>query len=325
MPVFNGLPFVRHAVQSVLDQTLADWQCVIVNDGSTDGTRDFLSSIRDDRFLILDQENAGISAAVNHGLTHCLGRYVARMDADDVALPTRLAEQVAFLDARPEVAIVGTQIAPLGNCGAGSSLRLPVEHGEIMSALLAGRHAMAHSTIMIRTDVLRAVGGYWSLSYGEEYDLMLRIGELAQLANLDRVLHHYRVHQASMNGSGMRQMRVSVAYACESARRRQNDLPAISFDEFQAWREARPSWQRAAEAIELHARGQYRLALAELYGGRRWRGSARMAWAAICSPQLTVERLARVTKFRQQKSQSTNSPTVSAATKLSSFPQRVLE
>ena len=94
----------------------------------------FLTSIRDDRFLIIDQENAGISAAVNHGLAHCVGRYVARMDADDIALATRLAEQAAFLDARPEVAMVGTQVAPLGACGAGSSLRLPVEHGEIMRA-----------------------------------------------------------------------------------------------------------------------------------------------------------------------------------------------
>jgi glycosyltransferase involved in cell wall biosynthesis len=325
LPVYNGLPYVRQAVQSVLDQTLADWQCVIVNDGSTDGTGDFLSSIRDDRFLILQQDNAGISAAVNHGLAHCAGRYIARMDADDVALATRLAEQAAFLDARPEVAIVGTQVAPLGDCGAGSSLKLPVEHREIMSALMAGRHAMAHSTIMIRTDVLRRVGGYWSLPFGEEYDLMLRIGEVAELANLDRVLLQYRVHQASMNGSGMRRMRVSVAYACELARRRQNGLPAISFDEFQTWRDARPSWQRAAEAVDLHARSQYRLALAELYGGRRLRGSARMAWAAVCAPKLTLERLARAAKFRRAPTRSTNSPTTTRATNSSSYSQRVLE
>ena len=186
---------------------------------------------------------------------------------------------------------------------------------------MAARHAMAHSSIMMRTDVLRQVGGYWSLPYGEEYDLMLRIGEVAELANLDRVLLHYRVHQASMNGSGMRRMRVSVAYACELARRRQNGLPEISFDEYQAWRDARPSWQRAAEAIDLHARGQYRLALGRAYGGLRLRGSARMGWAAICAPQLTLERLARVTKFRIE-TQSTNSPTTIPTSKLRQFSER---
>jgi glycosyltransferase involved in cell wall biosynthesis len=299
MPVYNGLPYVRLAVQSLLNQTIENWQCVIVNDGSTDGTPEFLASIQDDRFVVIHQENAGISAAVNHGLTRCSGRYIARMDADDVALPSRLAEQVAFLDAHPEVAMLGTQVAPLGSCGSGTSLKLPVDHDAIMSALLAGRHAMAHSSIMIRTEVLRDVGGYWDLPFGEEYDLMLRIGEAAKLANLDGVLLQYRVHQASMNGSGMRRMRTSVAYACELARRRQNNLPPVPFDEFQAQRAARPVWQRAAEAVDLHARGQYRVALAELYGGHRLRGSARMGWAALCSPQLTVERIVRVIKRRR--------------------------
>ena len=293
------MPYVRKAVQSILDQTLANWQCVIVNDGSTDGTREFLSTVHDDRFLILDQANAGISAAVNRGIEHCTARYIARMDADDIALPTRLAEQVAYLDAHPRVAVVGSQVAPMGECGAGASLQLPIDHRAIMSALMAGRHAMAHASVMIRADALRAANGYWSLPFGEEYDLMLRIGEVAELANLDRVLLHYRVHEASMNGSGMRQMRISVAYACESARRRQGGLPALSFDEYTAQRDARPWWQRTAETIELHARCQYRVGLAELYGGHRLRGSARLAWAAACSPQLTFQRIARVAEARR--------------------------
>jgi glycosyltransferase involved in cell wall biosynthesis len=288
------MPYVRQAVQSVLDQTLRDWRCVIVNDGSTDGTRDFLNSIGDDRFVILHQENGGIAAAVNHGLEHCHTPYVARMDADDVALPTRLAEQVVFLDAHLECGLVGTQTAPFGERGAGASLKLPLEHDAIMRALITGRHAMAHSSIMVRTDVLRQVGGYWSLPMGEEYDIMLRIGEVARLANLDRVLLLYRVHQASMNGSRMRQMRISVAYAGELARRRQRGLPTISFDEYLARRDTRPWWQQAVETIEIHSRNQYRVALAERYGGHPWRGSVRLAWAAMCAPRLTIERLIRV-------------------------------
>jgi hypothetical protein len=149
---------------------------------------------------------------------------------------------------------------------------------------------------MIRTDLLRELGGYWSLAFGEEYDIMLRIGEVARLANLDSVLLHYRVHQASMNGSAMRRMRTSVLYACESARRRQVGMSPISFDDFQARRNARPPWQRLAETVDIHARNQYRAALAELYGGRRIRGAARLAWAAACAPRLTFERIIRATK-----------------------------
>jgi len=147
---------------------------------------------------------------------------------------------------------------------------------------------------MVRAEVLRRVGGYWSLPMGEEYDLMLRIGEVSRLANLDHVLLHYRVHQASMNGSRMRQMRISVAYAAELAHRRQRGRPSISFHEYLAQRDSRPWWRRAAETIEIHARSQYRVALAERYGGHPWRGTARLAWAALCAPQLTVERLARI-------------------------------
>jgi glycosyltransferase involved in cell wall biosynthesis len=296
MPAYNGMPYLRQAVDSVLRQTFVDWQCVIINDGSTDATREFLATLWDDRFVILHQENGGISAAVNHGLQHCTGEYIARLDADDIALPTRLAEQVAFLGAHPEVALLGTQVAPMGSLGAGSSLKLPTDHETIMSALMATRHGVAHSSIMLRADVLRAIGGYWSLAYGEEYDLMLRIGEQHRLANLDSVLLHYRVHQASMNGSAMRRMRLSVAYAVECALRRQNKLPPIPFEEFQAKRLARPRWQKITESIDIHARSQYRVAQAELYGGRRVRGTARLAWAALCSPQLTFERIYRIVK-----------------------------
>jgi glycosyltransferase involved in cell wall biosynthesis len=296
IPVYNGMPYLRQAIESILAQTLTTWQCVIVNDGSRDATRDYLATLDDQRFLILEQENAGISAAINHGLRRCTARYIARLDADDIALPTRLAEQVAFLDANPKVALVGTQVVPMGAYGAGSSLRLPTDHNAIVSDLIAGRHAVAHSSAMIRTDLLRELGGYWSLPFGEEYDLMLRICEVAQLANLDRVLLHYRVHQASMNGSAMRRMRTSVLYACESARRRQVGMPPISFDDFQARRNLRPPWQRLAETINIHARNQYRVALAELYGGHRFSGAARLAWAAICAPRLTFERIVRLVK-----------------------------
>jgi glycosyltransferase involved in cell wall biosynthesis len=304
MPVFNGMPYLREAIESVLAQTLTNWQCVIVNDGSRDGTRDYLDALNDERFIIIHQENTGISGAINHGLQHCTARYIARLDADDIAMPTRLAEQVTFLDAHREVALVGSQVVPMSSHGAGSSLKLPTDHDAIKSDLIAARHAVAHSSVMMRTDVLREIGGYWSLSFGEEYDLMLRMGEVAKLANLDSVLLQYRIHQSSMNGSGMRRMRTSVLYACESARRRHVAMPPISFDDFQARRDARPRWQHVFESIDIHARNQYRYALAEMYGGRRFRGAARLAWAAACAPRLTIERIVRVAKPRRRSAEA---------------------
>ncbi len=294
MPVYNGLPYVQEAVESLLDQSLSDWRCVIVNDGSTDNTREFLDSIRDGRFLILHQENTGISAAMNNGLRHCDTLYVARLDADDVAVRSRLAEQVEFLDRHPEVGLVGTQVVPLGRRRLGSSLKLPLEHDAIMSALIAGRHAIAHPAVMLRTSLLKELGGYWKLPFGEEYDMMLRMGEVSRLANLDRVLHYYRVHPESSTASAMRLSRFRIALACELARRRQSGLPPITAEEFQLQRDARPWWRRAAETVNIHARNQYRIAQAEIYGDHPLLGRARLAWAALCAPRLTVERLARI-------------------------------
>ena len=230
MPAYNGMPYLRDAVQSVRDQTLRNWRCVIVNDGSTDDTREFLDSIDDDRFVVRHQQNAGIAAAINHGLDYCDTKYVARLDADDVALPTRLAEQVAYMESHPDVGLVGSQVAPMGDSGSGRSLRLPLDHDAICEALLDGRHAMVHSSVMGRTALIKEIGGYWLYPIGEEYDLMLRLGEVSRLANIDRVLVHWRVHEQSLTGSKMRMTRFYIDYACELARRRQAGDPPISLD-----------------------------------------------------------------------------------------------
>jgi glycosyltransferase involved in cell wall biosynthesis len=292
MTVYNGMPYLPRSVESVLEQTLGDFQFVIVNDGSIDGTVDYLAGITDSRVLVLHQANLGTGAAANHGLKHCNADFVARMDADDIALPGRLEVQRDFLIAHPEVGLVGTQVVPFGDRTAGGSLRLPLGHDAIYRALRAGRHALAHSSIMFRMTIAQHIGGYWSLRLVDDWDFMIRMGEVLRLANLDRVLHLYRFHEASLTGSGM--PRIHIDFACELARRRDAGLPVITLEEFQVQREARGWCQRVSNAIEMYSRRQYRTAMVEFYGAHRWRGAARLAWAAMCAPRLTVERLERM-------------------------------
>jgi glycosyltransferase involved in cell wall biosynthesis len=306
MTVYNGMPFVQQAVQSILDQTLTDWRCVIVNDGSSDGTSNYLESLNDERIVIVHQANAGISVALNNGLEHCATPYIARLDADDVAVPTRLAEQLAYLEANPKVGLVGTQVVPMGERRLGRSLKLPLDHDAIMRALRLGRHAVVHSSIMVRANLLRQIGGYWPLPMGEEYDMMLRLGEVSQLANLNRVLLHYRVHQASLTNNSMRLAQFRIALACELAHRRRAGLPPIGSEEFYQQQQSRPWWRRAAETCDIHARLQYRLAVAEMYGHHPIRGRARLAWAALCSPRLTVERVVRMARASPNAQTPTN-------------------
>jgi hypothetical protein len=154
---------------------------------------------------------------------------------------------------------------------------------------------MAHPTLMMRTALVRQIGGYWPYRLADDdVDLMLRMGEIAQLANVDRPLLHYRVRNTSISGVDVRGMRFSCDFAIELGRCRRAGLPSISPEEFRAALEARPWLERALESLEIHARTQYRLATEQMLSGRPWAGRARLVWAAVCSPKLSAQRLRRM-------------------------------
>src|SRR5207245_2818112 len=119
MPVLNGGAFLRTAIESVLAQTLHDFELVIVDDGSTDGSRELAESFGDPRIVVIRNERrAGLAAALNVGLTRAAGEFAAGLDADDVAHPTRLRQQVDFLKRHPTVGIVGTRARLIDDSGA---------------------------------------------------------------------------------------------------------------------------------------------------------------------------------------------------------------
>ena len=294
MTVYNGLPYLERAIKSILSQTLKDFRFVIVDDGSTDGTSEFLKSIQDHRVTVVTQLNQGTAAAANRGLKEIETPFVARMDADDIAMPHRLETQLEFMRHHPDVGIVGAQVAPIGESGHGQSLALPTTHLPIFKAMMAGRHGLAHSSLMIRTDTLKQVGGYWSLPLIDDWDMMLRVGEVSQMANVDEVLLHYRVHQGSLNGQSMWRMHRHIGFAIERAKRRQRGEELISFEEFEDAMSRRPWLRRIAERMHVHAMTHYRIAVAELYGGSRLRGLLRLVYSASCSPSRTFYRIARM-------------------------------
>ena len=294
MTVYNGMPYLVDAVESVFAQTLSDFQFVIVDDGSNDETSTYLDSIADPRVEILRQENKGTAAAANYGLSVCRGEFIARMDADDWALPERLETQLEFMESHPEVGIVGSQVAPLGKCGVGGSLNLPCHHDRIFSSMMEGLHGMAHSSIMMRGSLIRQLGGYWPYRLIDDWDMMLRMGEVSALANIDKVLLHYRVHAGSLNGSSMRKMHMHISFAIDRATRRQAGIPMLEFEKFIELREQRPIWTKLAESAHIHGLAQYRLAVAELQSDQKIKGYPRLVWAALCSPSRTVHRIGRM-------------------------------
>jgi glycosyltransferase involved in cell wall biosynthesis len=294
MTVYNGMPYLPKAVDSILSQDFTDFECILVDDGSTDETSTYFKQLSDPRVLILSQENGGTAAASNFGLSRCRGEYLARMDADDITLPTRFGKQVRFLDENPAVGILGTQLACMGECRTGKSLNLPCSNATIRQSLLKGKHALCHPTLMMRTQLLREIGGYWKLRLIDDWDMMLRMTEITQAHNLNEVLHHYRVHRGSLNGSRMKEMRFAYDYSIDAAIRRQESRPPFSPEEFRQSLSQRPLAARLFACLEIYARSQYRLAIADILGNAVWMGYTRLAIAALCQPGMAWARLKRM-------------------------------
>ena len=201
MPVFNGDAHLTEAIESVLTQTMGDLEIVVVDDGSSDNSRAIVERFAhaDPRVrLVVNERNLGISAALNRGWQTARGALIARLDADDLALPGRLERQVAFLDAHPSVAVVGGAAHVIDSSGERlSTMRFPTE-SRVIRSTLRRHNCFAHPSVIVRRAALQDVGGY-RFDQSEDYDLWLRLSEHFDLANLAEPLILYRVHGSQLS------------------------------------------------------------------------------------------------------------------------------
>jgi len=201
MPVYNGGRFFREAAQSILDQSYADFELIIVDDGSTDGSSEIAAELagRDHRVRVLRRERLGVAGALSEGLAACRAPLVARMDADDVALPRRLEIQVAHLERHPECVAVGGQVDLIDEDGDPLGWIVnPLGHEEILAGLCRGRCAIFHPTAVLRAAAVRASGGYRAGYLAEDVDLFLRLAAHGRLANVASHVAHYRKSERSV-------------------------------------------------------------------------------------------------------------------------------
>jgi hypothetical protein len=253
LPVRDAERYVRDAVESVLAQSLGEFELIAVDDGSTDGSLDVLRSFDDPRVRVLERGAAGLTATLRAGCAAATGEYIARMDADDVALPGRLAAQVRALDADPGLAVCGGAVVMLDEHGArGSIVRFPEADGAIRRAL-PHYNCFAHPAVTMRRSAYEAVGGY-RLVNGEDYDLWLRLAEGFRLANLADPVLLYRHHPAQYSVERLDDQAVGVLAAQYAARLRAQgredplgDAGALTADVLAALRLA-PEVVREAQA-----------------------------------------------------------------------------
>jgi len=200
MSVYNGERYLVQAIDSILNQTFADFEFIIINDGSTDGSADILRAYDDPRLRIIEQANVGLTRSLNRGIALAQGEYIARMDDDDISLPERLARQVAFLNTRPEIGVVGSACRIIDELNGREWVqRVPLSDEELSRALIRG-NPVVHTSVMMRKSVLRAVGGYnEAYPYSQDYELWVRLATHTRLANLPEVLVVHRHHWGTVS------------------------------------------------------------------------------------------------------------------------------
>ncbi|UFS72706.1 glycosyltransferase family 2 protein [Geomonas sp. RF6] len=194
LPVYNSQAHLREAIDSILRQTYADFELLVINDGSSDGSVAIVESFDDPRIrLVHNEKNSGLIFTLNKGLELARGDFVARMDADDVSLPERLAKQVAFLERNPSVGICGTWFRKFG--GQEKTLRWSTDPDSIRCGLLFDS-MMGHPTVLLRRQLFLDHALYYDAAFknAEDFDLWERASRHCDLANLPEVLLQYRVH-----------------------------------------------------------------------------------------------------------------------------------
>lgn len=253
MAVRNGERFLRQAIDSILAQSRADFEFIVVDDASGDTTPDILGSYADPRLRVIRLARShGLAAALNAGIDQAGGNWIARMDADDIAEPERLAVQTAALAQSPDIVLVGSAFTIIDEDGTLCGEQQVTTDNPALQANLLEQNPFCHPSVMIRTDALRDIGGYRSIGgmFAQDYDLWLRLAECGEVINVPMPLLRYRIHptQTSVD-KALGQRRAAELYKLLAQQRRagrSEDLQAA-----QRELEARSAELRTRCAIDL--------------------------------------------------------------------------
>jgi glycosyltransferase involved in cell wall biosynthesis len=247
MSVYNGERYLAAAMDSILAQTFGDFELIVIDDGSKDSSpamlRDYAQ--RDPRVKLTVRENKGLTVTLNEAFAQSTGKYIARMDCDDVALPERFARQVELLNANPQIVCTGGYFQLIDGAGRLlTTVRGPTNDLEIQTTLLKGHNAICHPTAMIRRTAMEQAKGYDTrFKTSQDLDLWLRLGEIGQLANVASPVLKFRLHESSVSETKRDQQRQAGRLACEEAWKRRG-LSNMTYEAGDPWR---PGSDRASK------------------------------------------------------------------------------
>ncbi len=199
MPVYNAEKYLSQAIDSVLNQTFTDFELVLINDGSTDSSKDIIFSYKDTRIRYIEnEENIGIVNTLNKGVKYCTGKYIVRMDADDICNPNRFEKQFAFMEKHPKVGICGSWITLIDQDNNVTGNNLSQVKLEFVKIHLLFSVPLNHPSVIAKSDLLKQ-NSYEHVIAAEDYDLWSRLEDKTELANIPEYLLQYRWHQTNVS------------------------------------------------------------------------------------------------------------------------------
>jgi len=197
MSVYNGEKYLREAIESILSQTFTDFEFLIVNDGSTDGSLEIIQSYQDERIRVINNEqNIGLTKSLNKAIKQAKGEYIGRQDSDDVSFPNRFEEQIKYFEEHPEVALLGTSVYRIDE--RGKVFDRIIVRAKPGRSLFKGNQ-FCHGSTMFKREAVSRLGGYNELfRYCQDYELWLRVAKYYEVSNLTQVLYNLRFHRENI-------------------------------------------------------------------------------------------------------------------------------
>lgn len=219
MSVYNSETHLRESIESILGQTYRNFESIIVNDGSTDNSREIIDYyLREDKRIIYleNKKNDGLSVSLNRGIDIARGEYIARMDADDISFPERLTKQVEFLEKNEDIYILGTASLSIDEKGATLGLSEFPADPEFIRRNLIKENLFYHPSVMIRKEYFEKVGLYdEGMRYAQDYELWLRGAHLFSYTNLREPLIKYR-ESSNYEIKVLKRRKKTTYYACKA-------------------------------------------------------------------------------------------------------------
>jgi glycosyltransferase involved in cell wall biosynthesis len=244
MSVYNCENFIEQALKSIYNQTYQDFEVIIVDDASTDKTSEILVEMKDSRtFIYRNSGNLGLTKSLNIGLKLCRGKYIARMDADDISDPQRFEKQVRYLDENPKCLALGSWYKRIDSAGqTWGTKETPTAYENIKQNLLIG-NCVGHGSAMLRRSALVEIGGYnEKYIYAQDYDLWLRLSEVGEIRNLGEYLYSLRSWRGAISAARDKQQNEYAELALQESLRRKSDSEPVNVAGFRGLANRAVGW-----------------------------------------------------------------------------------